>query len=81
MFTLLGIGDNFQGFEAEKILSEKLLLDVSELINSAVEGEKVSKEITISVSGEEQYFQMKVIPTVFSDGSEGLKKKIVVNKN
>ncbi|WP_157202184.1 hypothetical protein [Methanoplanus limicola] len=72
MSALLGIENNFQGIDAEKIIYEKLLIDISELIDSGIEGEKVSKEITISVSGEEQYFQMKIIPTVFSDGSSGI---------
>ena len=72
MFTLLGIGDHFQGLEAEKILSEKLLIDVSEYIDSAMEGEEITKEIAISLFGKEQYFRMKVIPTVFSDGSAGI---------
>jgi len=71
MFTLLGIGDKFQGLEAEKTLNEKLFLDISELIDSALDGEEISKEILISVSGKEGYFRIKIIPIVFSDGSAG----------
>jgi len=71
MFTLLGIGDKYQGLEAEKTLNEKLFIDISELIDSALAGEEVSKEILISVSGKEGYFRIKIIPVVFSDGSAG----------
>ncbi|MCK4269581.1 MAG: hypothetical protein KAW93_03795 [Methanogenium sp.] len=71
MFTLLGIGDKYQGLEAEKTLNEILFFDISELIDSALHGEEVSKEIFISVSGKEGYFRVKIIPIVFSDGSAG----------
>jgi PAS domain S-box-containing protein len=41
-------------------------------MEEALEGEEVIEEICILKDDEDRYFQMKIIPTVFTDGSPGI---------
>ncbi len=46
--------------------------DLQQIIDQALEGEEVAEEIRIITHSEEFFFKMKVIPTVFLDGSPGI---------
>ncbi|KAF1075732.1 PAS domain-containing protein [Methanogenium sp. MK-MG] len=47
-------------------------VDLQPKIDQALEGEVVAEEIRILKDTEELFFKMKVIPTVFADGSPGI---------
>ena len=47
-------------------------IDLQAKINQALDGEEVTEEIKILKETEELFFKMKVIPTVFADGSPGI---------
>lgn len=47
-------------------------IDLQPKIDQALEGEEVVEEIRILKDEEELFFKMKVIPTVFTDGSPGI---------
>lgn len=47
-------------------------IDLQPMITQALEGEEVVEEIRILKDKEELFFKMKVIPTVFADGSPGI---------
>jgi len=46
--------------------------DLRHIIDQAQGGEEVTEEIRIVTDSEEYFFRMKVIPTVFQDGSPGI---------
>ena len=47
-------------------------IDLQAKINQALDGEEVTEDIKILKETEELFFKMKVIPTVFADGSPGI---------
>jgi PAS domain S-box-containing protein len=47
-------------------------IGIHNLINKALEGEETSEEICIIKEEEDLYFNMKIIPTAFADGSPGI---------
>ncbi|MDE4907155.1 PAS domain-containing protein [Methanogenium marinum] len=47
-------------------------VDLQAKVNQALGGEEVTEEIKILKDTEELFFKMKVIPTVFADGSPGI---------
>lgn len=47
-------------------------IDLQQKIDQALEGEEVTEEIRIIKDTEELFFKMKVIPTVFADGTPGI---------
>jgi PAS domain S-box-containing protein len=48
------------------------LREVEKKINKALEGTEVTEEICIIRDDEELFFEMKIIPTAFADGSPGI---------
>jgi len=46
--------------------------DLRHIIDQAIGGKEVTEEIRIVTDSEEYFFRMKVIPTVFQDGSPGI---------
>ena len=47
-------------------------IDLEQKINQALEEDEVTEEIRIFLNNEELFFKLKVIPTVFKDGSPGI---------
>lgn len=56
-----------------KVLSPlNTVVDLQSKIDQALKGEGVTEEIRILKNSEELFFKMKIIPTVFTDGSPGI---------